>query len=208
MRERKKAQRRSEIMTHAQRLFDEKGYAAVSFDDIARFADVSVGTVYNYFPTKPELLFSLFEAEAFDLSLEIDRGQAYPSLQDEIVGIFEQAYAAIAHIEPALWRHLVAEMLLAPETFVKRWLVVEDQLSARIGAAITRRHGDRVSVGPDETMSAEHVGRAFYAIGKAGFYAYIGISHEDREGALATMFAQIRLLASNLFPHPNGSGGR
>ncbi len=199
MRERKKAQRRQEIMRCAKSLFVRHGYASVLFDDIALAADVSVGTVYNYFPTKSELLFSLFEAEARDLADTVTKMPLRGTLEDQIVGTFEQAFSAISHIEPVLWRHVVAEVLLAPETFVKRWLVVEDHLTVRIGEMIARERGDIVAVGPALTATPHELGRAFYAIGKAGFYAYIGISHHDKEAALATMFQQLRWLASALF---------
>ncbi|WP_066644381.1 MULTISPECIES: TetR/AcrR family transcriptional regulator [unclassified Sphingomonas] len=199
MRERKKAQRRQEIMRCAKSLFVRHGYASVLFDDIALAADVSVGTVYNYFPTKSELLFSLFEAEARDLADTVTKMSLRGTLEDQIVGTFEQAFSAISHIEPVLWRHVVAEVLLAPETFVKRWLVVEDHLTVRIGEMIARERGDIVAVGPALTATPHELGRAFYAIGKAGFYAYIGISHHDKEAALATMFQQLRWLASALF---------
>ena len=66
LRERKKAQTRQAIAEAAQRLFAERGFDAVTVADVAREADVSQGTVFNYFPTKEELFYSgmvVFEAE-------------------------------------------------------------------------------------------------------------------------------------------------
>lgn len=199
MRERKKAQRRQEIMRCAKSLFTRHGYTTVLFDDIALAADVSVGTVYNYFPTKSELLFSLFEAEARELADVVTSTPLQGTLEDQIVGTFEHAFSAISHIEPVLWRHVVAEVLLAPEAFVERWLVVEDHLTVRIGEMIARSRGDEVMIAPDLVATPRELGRTFYAIGKAGFYAYIGISHHDKEAALKTMFLQLRWIARALF---------
>lgn len=56
-RARKKAQTRQHIRSVAQRLFDEKGYDAVTIADVARVADVAVQTVFNHFATKEELFF-------------------------------------------------------------------------------------------------------------------------------------------------------
>jgi len=56
LRERKKLQQRHRLADVAARLFAERGYDAVSVSDVARAADVSDQTVYNYFPTKPELV--------------------------------------------------------------------------------------------------------------------------------------------------------
>src|ERR1700761_7547668 len=56
LRERKKQQMRHQLADVAARLFAERGYDAVSVTDVARAAGVSDQTVFNYFPTKPELV--------------------------------------------------------------------------------------------------------------------------------------------------------
>lgn len=56
LRERKKLETRHRLGDVAARLFGEHGYDAVSVSDVARAANVSEQTVYNYFPTKPELV--------------------------------------------------------------------------------------------------------------------------------------------------------
>ena len=56
LRERKKQQMRHQLADVAARLFAEHGYDAVSVSDVARAAGVSDQTVFNYFPTKPELV--------------------------------------------------------------------------------------------------------------------------------------------------------
>ena len=55
-RARKKAQQRELIADVAAALFAERGYDAVSVQDVARGADVSDQTVYNYFPAKHHLV--------------------------------------------------------------------------------------------------------------------------------------------------------
>ncbi|BDZ47804.1 TetR family transcriptional regulator [Frondihabitans sucicola] len=56
LRERKKAQQRELIADTAAALFGERGFDAVSMADVARASNVSDQTVYNYFPTKPDLV--------------------------------------------------------------------------------------------------------------------------------------------------------
>lgn len=58
-RERKKRETRDRLADVAARLFAERGYDAVSVADVARAAGVADQTVYNYFPTKPDLVFDL-----------------------------------------------------------------------------------------------------------------------------------------------------
>jgi AcrR family transcriptional regulator len=57
LRESKKRRTREAIAQAAADLFHEHGFAAVTVDDIARAADVSRQTVFNYFPTKEQMLF-------------------------------------------------------------------------------------------------------------------------------------------------------
>ena len=65
LREAKKARTRQAISDVATRLFAERGFEAVPVADIAAAADVSVKTVFNYFPTKEDLF--------FDRAAEIER---------------------------------------------------------------------------------------------------------------------------------------
>ena len=56
LRELKKARARRHIADTAARLFAERGYEHVSVTDVAREAEVAEQTVYNYFPTKEQLV--------------------------------------------------------------------------------------------------------------------------------------------------------
>ncbi|MET7699493.1 MULTISPECIES: TetR/AcrR family transcriptional regulator [unclassified Streptomyces] len=55
LRERKKRQTRQYISDVATGLFLERGFDAVTIAEVAEAADVSVNTVYNYFPAKEDL---------------------------------------------------------------------------------------------------------------------------------------------------------
>jgi len=67
LRERKKQDTREAIAETARRLFSEHGFDAVTVADVARAADVSRKTVFNYFPTKEDLVY--WRLEGFEAAL-------------------------------------------------------------------------------------------------------------------------------------------
>ena len=60
LRERKKQRTRETIARAAHELFAERGYHATTLPDIAEAADVSTRTIFAYFPSKEDILFSEF----------------------------------------------------------------------------------------------------------------------------------------------------
>ena len=81
LRERKKESTRRHIAETARRLFGERGFEDVTVAEIARAADVSAQTVFNYFPTKEDLVYwrlGAFEAEL--LAAVRERAAGEPAL--------------------------------------------------------------------------------------------------------------------------------
>jgi AcrR family transcriptional regulator len=77
LRERKKAQTRQTIADTALRLFTELGFDQVTVAEVAREAEVSEATLFNYFSTKEDLLFSrmgAYEARLVDAVRDRDSG--------------------------------------------------------------------------------------------------------------------------------------
>jgi AcrR family transcriptional regulator len=79
LRERKKRQTRQLIFDTAHRLFGERDFESVTVAEIARAAEVSEVTVFNYFPTKEDLFFGgmqFFEDQLIDAVRNRARGQS------------------------------------------------------------------------------------------------------------------------------------
>jgi AcrR family transcriptional regulator len=79
LRERKKEQTRQLIAETARRLFSERGFERVTVAEVARAAEVSQQTVFNYFPTKEDLVYwrlQSFEDELLATIREREPGES------------------------------------------------------------------------------------------------------------------------------------
>ena len=59
--ERERQRHRSEILDGAEAVFAEKGFAGSTVEDVARRAEFSVGTLYNFFGSKDQLFEALVD---------------------------------------------------------------------------------------------------------------------------------------------------
>jgi AcrR family transcriptional regulator len=81
LRERKKQHTRQLIAETARQLFAERGFEQVTVAEVARLADVSQQTVFNYFATKEDLVFWRLGAFEDDLLSAVrDRPPGEPAL--------------------------------------------------------------------------------------------------------------------------------
>lgn len=68
--------RRRLILDAARELFAEKDFRSVTVREIARAAEISIGTIYNYYENLTELFLDVFLKSADDLLARIDRPAA------------------------------------------------------------------------------------------------------------------------------------
>ncbi len=137
MRERKKADRREQILAAAMHLIQTRGLKAATYASIAREAGVSRGTVFNYFPYKEAFLVAYFARELEDLDRRLDaarvtssRGDALAplrSLFDELAAVAERHRAWILPLgyellNPDPERSRTAFLALPLATMLKRAL--------------------------------------------------------------------------------------
>ncbi len=67
LRERKKRNTLDGIVLSARKLFVEKGYRATTMGEIAESSDVAVGTLYNYFKSKSEIVITIVSQDSSGL---------------------------------------------------------------------------------------------------------------------------------------------
>src|ERR1700751_6438382 len=87
LRERKKQQTRETIARAALRLFAERGYDETTLAEIAEAADVAPRTIFAYFDSKEDILFSEESAVVSELKRRLDEGPAGPKEGGDLRGV-------------------------------------------------------------------------------------------------------------------------
>ena len=136
LRERQKEERRLAIRQAAGELFREQGYAQTTVEQIAVRAGLSPATVFNYYPSKGDLLLALVSAADEQYLARLRREAAKPELPPERAAarLLESFTAeSLKVLERDAWRHLLAGTLLNPEApFVQAYT----ELNARLRGAL------------------------------------------------------------------------
>jgi AcrR family transcriptional regulator len=79
------------IVLKATQLFVQKGYAAVTMNEVCAASNVSKGSLYHHFPSKDELFLYVVEEDTAQWL------QAWEDKKKEIVGVEERLYALAEH---------------------------------------------------------------------------------------------------------------
>lgn len=138
LRERKKERTRTVIAETARRLFAERGFEPVTVSEIARAAEVSEQTVFNYFPTKEDLVY--WRLERFeDEMLAAIRDRAPGESVIEAFGRFILARRGLlADPHPAAREQLLAltRMITESPALLERERTIFDRFTQSLATAI------------------------------------------------------------------------
>lgn len=129
-----KEQTRLRILESAAKLFLNRGFANTTTRDIASAAEIAVGTLFNYFPTKEALGMALIEDA-------LATGQA--EFQDRLRGDESLTEALFAHIAIGL-RRLRPQRGYVGEIFEAAMSPFAQSTAMTVGNAVRERHLDVV----------------------------------------------------------------
>lgn len=164
-RERRIAARRQQILDAAERVFAAKGYRGATTREIAAAADVSEGTLYNYFADKRALFLGLMRSRADSLVEGIAVVQA-EGIEDAVVQILANQFTRMrthrqfrlflqeARLDPELHRALVQEILPRISQEVERLM------QTLMNAGVMRRVDPEIA---NWTLMAAVVGLALFS---------------------------------------------
>jgi AcrR family transcriptional regulator len=150
LRERKKQQTRDLIARTARRLFGERGFDAVTVADVAREAEVSRKTVFNYFPTKEDLFYSsleLFEERLLDAVRARPPGE---SIMAAFARFVTESHGLLTPDDPDAAERLRATSRLI--TGSPALLAREQQIYARYTDALAALVAEETQAGPSDIV--------------------------------------------------------
>jgi AcrR family transcriptional regulator len=114
LRQRKKENRRKEILQVASALFREHGYPSTSMEAIAQAADISPNTIYNYYRTKGQLLIAMIAASDESFLAKRSAQESDPDNAIEFMFNFLEALAkhSLGEIDKNTWKHAIAQTMV------------------------------------------------------------------------------------------------
>ncbi len=130
--ERRKARTREALLAAARQLFAARGMERTTIAEIADHADVAIGSFYNYFRTKEELLDALIEAELSAQLRLLELRQARVADPAEKISVAHRHLVRAAQTD-ADWAWLMVR-LEAPHRVA--WSVFGDAASEDLRAGI------------------------------------------------------------------------
>jgi AcrR family transcriptional regulator len=185
LRERKKQQTRQAIAAAAFEMFAERGFDAVTVAAVARRADVSEATVFNYFPTKEDLVYGRleeFEATLVRMVRERAPGQ---SITAAISGFLLEQRGLLGASDPESHAQLVTvnRIIAASPSLLARERQIYDRYTRTLAALIAEQRG----VGQDdaEPRDAEPWDVESWVVANAIIGVHRGLVEYVRRNALA-----------------------
>ncbi len=157
LRARQKADRNRRILEAATALFREVGYDAARIEDIALRAEVSVGTFYNYYANKGDILVAAVSMEVEEvLEAGLDVVAKPPAAVAEAIGALVSCYYdhSLVYLSKDMWRTAMAMSIQQPESpFSRRYTDLDGRLCQQVSALMEHLQR-RGTIRPDVDATA------------------------------------------------------
>jgi AcrR family transcriptional regulator len=163
---RERERRRQQILSAAKRVCISKGFARSKITDIAREAELSVGTLYNYFNNKDELFAALSIRVLKHLNVSLWRAKERQNLSfDQTLEVVKRAILEVYEIDPHMF--ITLSNLPASETLAN---VTQDLQQKIIGLLhqsfeiISQLFRERLEERPCHPASPSRLALALWAL--------------------------------------------
>ena len=198
-RERQKQERERRILAAARRLFDRKGFAATSMEEVAARAELAVGTLYNYFPSKDQLLFAISRSDTEQLVEIGERILADPPEDpvEAIAALTDVMVQGITTGERRLWRELFVAAIASPDTLGARLFALDMRLIAQLTTMLDRL---KTRGAIDASVDSSRAAGLFYGICLTWTIAFATRDDLTIETIRAEISESVRITIRGLLP--------
>ncbi|WP_353472505.1 TetR/AcrR family transcriptional regulator [Salipiger sp. H15] len=199
LRERQKAKRQRAILQAASTLFKQNGYEAARIEAIAEAAEVSVGTFYNYFEHKADLLLAIVSMEVEEVLnqgqgvVDAPQADAYDAICTLVATYYDHS---LVYLTKEMWRTAMAFSIQSPDTpFSRRYRELDLALAEQVVALMERlQQGGQVLRGVDARAFGE-----LTFLGLNGLFTTYTVSEDMALDELkAAMFRKVRALTAQI----------
>lgn len=142
LRSKNKADRRGRILQAATRQFRELGYEATRIEAIAAEAEVSIGTIYNYYENKGDLLVAIVSMEVNEvLAAGREVIAAPPAHVSQAVNTLITTYIdhSLVYLSKEMWRQALAISTQQPGSPFGQTYTALDRALARQTCALIEK---------------------------------------------------------------------
>ena len=207
LRDRQKIERERRILAAARKLFDRRGYVNTSMEDVAVRAGLAVGTLYNYFSSKDQLLLALSRIDTEHLLSAGARILVDPpdDPAEAIGALVEIMVQGITAGERRLWRELFVASIAAPDTLGARLFALDMRLIAQLTQMLDLLKA-RGSV--DASVDSSRAAGLFYGICLTWTIAFATRDDLTIETMRAEISESVRITIRGILPRNSGKGRR
>jgi AcrR family transcriptional regulator len=201
LRERQKAGRREGILKAASELFRREGFAATSMEQVAELAQLSVGTLYNYFGSKGDLLLALVALDGAQVRAAGARLVARPPA-DPVAATraLLEGYVdhSLVHLDKRMWRHMMGTALTFAETPIGAgYRALDRKLVAQV-AALCRTLQQRGDLEAD--LDCQHAGEVLFYVCNSLFMEFVAEDAMPLAALKKRMAREVRVVFDGLYP--------
>jgi AcrR family transcriptional regulator len=199
LRERQKAGRRRDILDAAAMLFKRDGFTAASIEQIAERAELSAGTVYNYFPSKGDLLLALVALDGQEVRAAGAALVAQPPA-DPVKAVCRllEIYVdhSLVHLDKRLWRQMIANALSFADTALGAGYQELDRLLAEQVSDLCRALQRDLRI--PRRVDCDDAGQVLFFVCNSLFMDFVADEAMPPARMKERMLRQVRLLFDGL----------
>ena len=112
LREKRKAETAEKILSVSREIFFSKGYAGTTIEEIAEQSGIAVGTVYNFYKTKADILVAVVakEADMENWNFTLKASDLEQGVVDIVMDFTWKSFGKLKFLTKKMWKELMVAL--------------------------------------------------------------------------------------------------